>query len=104
MKYIFLLLALISISADAEERSYTWKNFDQVLKTLPKDAEKSLDNIVTCRHLPGEIDGDLEHDKETILLIEKLECDKAEERFNHIKTKQYKPFFVRMSAKIIFKK
>jgi hypothetical protein len=86
-----LLITIFSCSTYASDASSTdaskWKSYDSVLKSLPKDAAKALDDVVTCKHLSGEFDGDLEHDQGIIKLMNKFKCDNAENRFASVNTR-----------------
>ena len=93
IRLIPLLIILSSWTAyaadkiSAYEKMEQWKNFDTVLKSLPKDAAKALDDVVTCQHLSGELDGDSEHDQAIFKLMQKWQCDTADKRFDTAKIK-----------------
>lgn len=87
---LIILLPCTAYAADegsAYEKMEQWKNFDTVLKSLPKDAAKALDDVVTCQHLSGEFDGELKHDQDIVKLMLELQCDNADRRFDKVKIK-----------------
>lgn len=85
---VFLLIHSSKANAAILNNNDVWANYETVKRPLPKDAARTLERAVDCRHFSGEINGDgSARDKEVNQTMNRLHCETVSKKVAAIKLK-----------------